>query len=250
MQKLDDLIKRFDDSMFEGVELHTAAKLKMIRTLFNEIQGSRDIAYMDEIVGQFVEILDYMQDIIEEQTIEIAQNQGYGPMTHSYMAAAPIAPEQKEQERPSCLPPEGGFQEDDQAKKAFSNYLVYHVERRTKKNQLKPFSSHTIYDYTSRIKVLMEIVQEEWDNGAEWLQLNPELLREGQPFLNAYHHIPVLREYVIRKEEELMEIAKGIRPAPEGKKNPLNNSRNLNNTSAALAKFEAFRDYVEEMLFG
>ena len=263
MKMIDDLIRRYDHPMADVIEFHTQAKLKMIKALFEEIKDSKDCAYMEEIIAQFVELLEDMQDTIDQQMVEIAKADGYGPMNNNFMTGSKLNPDdipwdpeeepanEQVKEVPSFLPPEGGFQTDDQVKKAFTNYLTYHVERKTKAGKDKPFSVHTIYDYSSRIKVLMEIVCKEWSacNRDGWIQLNEQTVQAGCPFLNAYNNIDTLKQYVERKERELYDISMGVREAaPEGQKNPLNNIRNLKNTIAALAKFEEFKNKVLEAI--
>lgn len=263
MKMIDDLIERYDHPMAGVIEFHTQAKLKMIKALFEEIKDSRDCAYMEEIIEQFVELLEDMQDTIEQQMAEIAKADGYGPMNHNFMTGSNLNPDdipgdteeepadEQVKEVPSFLPQEGGFQTDDQVKKAFTNYLTYHVERKTKDGKDKPLSVHTIYDYSSRIKVLMEIVCEEWmaSNRDGWIQLSEQTVQAGCPFLNAYNNIGALKQYVERKERELYDISMGFREAaPDSHKNPLNNIRNLKNTIAALAKFEDFRNAVNNQL--
>lgn len=264
MKMIDDLIRRYDHPMADVIEFHTQAKLKMIKALFEEIKGSKDCAYMEEIIAQFVDLLGDMQDTIDQQMVEIAKADGYGPLDHSFMSGfklttnnipwdsegGPLDTEQAKDIH-SFLPQEDGFQTDDQVKKAFTNYLTYHVERKTKAGKDKPFSVHTVYDYSSRIKVLMEIVCEEWIacNRDSWIQLNEQTVQAGCPFLNAYNNIDTLKQYVERKERELYDISMGVREAaPEGQKNPLNNIRNLKNTIAALAKFEEFKNKVLEAI--
>lgn len=261
MTIIDDLIRRYDHPMADVIEFHTQAKLKMIKALFEEIKGSKDCAYMEEIIAQFVELLEDMQDTIDQQLVEIAKADGYGPMNNNFMTGSKRNPDdipwdldespndEPVKELPPFLPPEGGFQTDDQVKKAFTNYLTYHVERKTKAGKDKPFSVHTIYDYSSRIKVLMEIVCEEWIacNRDGWIQLSEQTVQAGCPFLNAFNNIDTLKRYVERKEQELYDISLGRRnAAPDGQKNPLNNIRNLKNTIAALARFEDFRNKVRE----
>ena len=263
MKMIDDLIRRYDHPMADVIEFHTQAKLKMIKALFEEIKDSKDCAYMEEIIAQFVELLEDMQDTIDQQMVEIAKSDGYGPMNNNFMVGTKLTPDdipwdpteepadEQVKEVPSFLPPEGGFQTDDQVKKAFTNYLTYHVERKTKAGKDKPFSVHTIYDYSSRIKVLMEIVCEEWIacNRDSWIQLSEQTVQAGCPFLNAYNNIDTLKQYVERKERELYDISMGVREAaPERQKNPLNNIRNLKNTIAALAKFEEFKNKVLEAI--
>jgi hypothetical protein len=263
MKIIDDLIPRYDHPMADEIELHTQAKLKMIKALLAEIKGSKDCAYMEEIIAQFVELLEDMQDTIDSQMVEIAKADGYGPMNHNFVSGSkltsddiPWDPEEEPgneqiKELPPFLPQEGGFKTDDQVKKAFTNYLTYHVERKTKAGKDKPFSVHTVYDYSSRIKVLMEIVCEEWlaCNRDSLIQLSEQTVQAGCPFLNAYNNIGALKQYVERKERELHEVSMGlIEAAPDSQKNPLNNIRNLKNTIAALAKFDDFRNAVINQL--
>ncbi len=257
MKIIDDLIKQYDSVMVNDFDLHTQAKLKMINALLDEIQDSKDYAYMAEIVSQFAKIIEDQQDIIGSQLVEIAKADGYGPMDNyvscipSAEYAHPSAPKAGgAKELHSYLPPEGGFKTDEQVKKAFTNYLTYHVDRKTKAGKDKPFSIHTIYDYSSRLKVLWEIVQREYQttNRDNALQLEEQNIIDGCTFLNAYNNIDALRRYVELKLTKAQEIAMGLREpalADEAQKNPLNNPRNLANTSAALMKFEEFKLSVE-----
>ncbi len=252
MKSIDDLIRRYDHPMADTIEFHMQAKLKMIKALFEEIKDSKDCAYMEEIIAQFTEMLDDMQDTIDAQMVEIAKADGYGPMNHNFVTAARLTADDIPwdlEDVPPFLPQEGGFRTDEQVKKAFTNYLTYHVERKTKAGKDKPFSVHTIYDYSSRIKVLMEIVCQEWaaSNRDSGIQLSEETVQPGRPFMNAYNNIDTLKQYVARKEQELYDISTGVREAaPDSQKNPLNNIRNLKNTIAALAKFEEFKNKVNE----
>ena len=266
MNNIDDLIRQHNNKSTgdDEADIFIKVKLKMIRSLFEEIKGSEDRIYMDEIISKFGEILDRQQEVIGELMTEIMAEAGYGPTQHNWVRNPqevtrrltaddiPWDPECDHDETvdpiiPPYLPPEGGFQSDEQVKKAFTNYLTYHAKRKSG----KPFSTHTSYDYSSRVKVLMEIVCEEWaaSNGDTWIPLSEQNLRAGCPFLNAYNNLSVLKQYVERKEQALREISLGLRqpmPAEEVKNNPLNNARNLGNTTAALAKFEAFKKGVEQ----
>ena len=257
MGRIDELIQKYVNGSTgnEDADVFIKVKLKMIRSLFEEIKGSEDRIYMEEIIFKFAEIMDCQQGIIDA-----AKNCGTASVLHGFAAQRELKPEdipwepecepvedEPAKDIPSYLPPEDGFQSDEQVKKAFTNYLTYHVNRKTKAGKDKPFSVHTIYDYSSRIKVLMEIACDEWQagNGYRWIQLSEQTLQAGCPFLNAYNNLPVLKQYIENKEQELRDISMGLRePAPDGQKNPLNNIRNLNNTSAALARFEEFRNSV------
>ena len=261
MKKIDDLIRRYDHPWADGTAFHRQAKLKMIKALFEEIKDSRDCAYMEEIIAQFTELVNDMQDTINAQMAEIAKADGYGPGEDAFVAAPkrtddgiPWDLEEEPSVRtikeiPPILPPEGGYQTDDQVKKAFTNYLTYHVERRTRSGKEKPFSVHTVYDYSSRLKVLAEIVYKQWQegNGDDGLQLSEQTLRPGCPFLNAYHNISALEQYVARKEQALCAMGEGGGASvPDGQKTPLDNIRNLRNTIAALAKFKEFKQSVTQ----
>ena len=53
--------------------------------------------------------------------------------------------------------------------------------------------------------------------------------------------------YGARLVQELRDIALGLIEAmPDSQQNPLNNIRNLKNTIAALARFEEFRNKVQQ----
>ena len=270
MKKIDDLIRRYNDwsTGDDEADIFIKVKLKMIRSLFDEIKDSEERIYMEEIISKFAEIMDCQQEIIMNDIMVAAAEAGYGPPQHNWISASgersprtskpiltaddiPWDPECDPADRelpvaiPPYLPPEGGFQTDEQVKKAFTNYLTYHAKRKSGKT----FSTHTSYDYSSRVKVLMEIVCQEWQesNGDSRIQLNEQNLQSGCPFLNAYNNLPVLKEYVERKDQELREISMGLRQpmsAEEAKRNPLNNQRNLGNTTAALAKFEEFKNSI------
>jgi hypothetical protein len=268
MNKIDDLIRRYNDCSTgdDEADIFIKVRLKMIRGLFEEIKGSEERIFMEEIISKFAEIMNCQQEVIGGLMTEIMAEAGYGPMKHNWISAygersprttqpfltadqIPLDPEcdPAERELPSYLPPEGGFRTDEQVKKAFTNYLTYHAKRKSGKT----FSTHTSYDYSSRVKVLMEIVCQEWQerNGDSRIPLNEQNLHSGAPFLNAYNNLSTLRAYVDRKDRELREISLGLRQPmspEEAKRNPLNNQRNLGNTTAALAKFEEFKNRIEQ----
>ena len=264
MSKIDELIKRYEhlSTGDDEADIFIKVKLKMIRSLFEEIKSSEDCIYMEEIISKFAEIMDRQHEIIMDEIMAAAAEAGYGPPQHNWVTKPnavsheitaddiPFDPdcdpaEPKDPVVPPYMPPEGGFQSDEQVKKAFTNYLTYHAKRKSGKG----FSTHTSYDYSSRVKVLMEIVCQEWaeSNGDSHIQLTEQNLHAGCPFLNAYNNLYVLKEYVERKEQELRDISLGLRQpmsAEEAKRNPLNNQRNLGNTTAALTKFEEFKNKI------
>ena len=266
MKKIDDLIKQYSQGITgdDEADVFIKVKLKMINSLFEEIKDSEECIYMEEIISKFAEIMKRQDEVISGLWTIIAAEDGYGPTQHNFVPNTNVAahkltaddipwdpecdPEEKEIPvviPPSYLPPEDGFQTDEQVKKAFTNYLTYHAKRKNGKT----FSTHTSYDYSSRVKVLAQIVCQEWleHNRDSWIQLNEQNLQAGCPFLNAYNNLEALREYVERKDMELREISLGLRQPispEEAMRNPLNNQRNLGNTTAALAKFEEFKNKI------
>lgn len=249
------------DSFSDDVDVYISTKRRMINSLFREINDSEDRIYMEQIISIFDDIIERQRETIGELMTDIAAADGYGPMGPSFIAVANTSgvsapnmlPDEwydiaAARELNPYMPPEGGFQTDEQVRKAFTNYLTYHVVRKTKSGKEKPFSIHTIYDYSSRIKVLWEIVYDEWlRNSRDGELVNEEIIISGSTFLNAYNHIPVLKRYVQQKEVEIREIATGLRKplsAEEIQSNPLNNARNLGNTMAALAKLAEFKESV------
>jgi hypothetical protein len=268
MKKMEELIRKYEDSCLDDNAVYIKTRLKMINGIFGQIKGSEEQIYMEEIISKFAEIVECQYETILEAEIAAAAADGYGPPQTNWVPhhngatrwltadEIPWDPErepeevEKENNVPSCLPPEGGFQTDEQVRKAFTNYLTYHVVRKTKAGKEKPFSVHTIYDYSSRIKVLWEIVYDEWKNSNRdgKIQLDEQAIAPGCNFLNAYHNIPVLQEYVKMKEIEIREIATGLRKplsAEEMQSNPLNNARNLGNTMASLAKLKEFKEKID-----
>ena len=250
MKNIDELLRKLNQLSTgdDEADVFIKVKLKMIRGLFEDIKGSVDRIYMEEIISKFAEIVECQNGVVNGVWAMLAAEDGYGPPQHNFVVVPPQTVEKEESKRaevPHYLPPEGGFQTDEQVKKAFATYLTHHAKRKSG----KPFSGHTIYDYSSRIKVLIETVIREWqeNDGDSRIQLEEQSLQPGSPFLNAYYNLPALREYVTMKEEEIREISMGLRvPDPESLSNPLNNARNLGNTAAALTRFEEFKKSIQE----
>ena len=267
MKNIDELLRKLNQLSTgdDEADVFIKVKLKMIRGLFEDIKGSEDRIYMEEIISKFAEIVECQQQVIGGLILEAAAEAGYGPTQHSWISAdgrvspkktachlnpddIPWDPDETfEPENPIIppyMPPEEGFQTDEQVKKAFTTYLTHYAKRKSG----KPFSGHTIYDYSSRIRVLMGIVYQEWqeNNCESQIRLREQGLQPDTPFLNAYHNLPALKAYVSMKEEEIREISMGLRvPDPESLSNPLSNARNLGNTAAALTRFEEFKKSID-----
>lgn len=220
MKKFSELLRQYAQAD-DVAQLHLQAKLKMIKALYDELEGSKEAAYMDEILEIFSEIVQLQQDWLLDLAVGEAKA-GSAAVTDADIPWDP------EEEIPSCMPPEGGFRTDAEVKKAFVNYLTYHVDRTTKAGKAKPFSVHTVYDYCSRIKVLWEMVAAEQQ---------PEECYPGCTFLNAFQQPQRLWWY-------LDDVRRGtVQPAPG---NPLSNPRNLGNTTAALTRFMEFKAAAEK----
>lgn len=268
MKLLEDLIRRYDRANADEADIQIKVKLKVINSLFEDLKGSEERIYMEEIITKFVEIMecqdglytssDFDSMYVDRNSTALRGWKSYpNPVSKKLTAdeipwdpECPEYEEEKTKNLPPYLPPEGSFQTDNEVKTAFTNYLTYHVERKTKANKIKPFSVHTIYDYCSRIKVLWEIIYSEWleKNKDTRFPLIEEWIQPGCTFLNAYNNLRTLQVYIDLKTQEINEIECGIREPfseEELKKNPLNNPKNLRNTIAALYKFEEFRKKIE-----
>ena len=117
------------------------------------------------------------------------------------------------------------FETDKQLKKAFSNYLQYH--------NAKKLSKFTAYDYCSRVKNLWKPFYSDWQNGKldEIVNFSNEGVVNESPLLNVYNNIYSIMRYV---NEKFLYLEKGT-PA----------HKNWANASAALNKFEEFKQMVE-----
>ena len=231
------------------------AKLKMIKSLCDEISASEDRIFVDEIVEAFAEILKVQQGMISALEIEKGRDTlvrgevrsaGQDEVDEALIVAE--IPDFCEEERAShpYFPPVGGFQSDAQVRRAFVNFLTYHSVKEMRDGKKKNFSKYTVYDYSSRISVLFEIFYNEWCAGGLEGKLAVSIadFLPGSTFLNAYRHIELLEKYLAEKSLEVKmrsneQIAARVADGMRG--NPLDNPRNLANTLAALAKFREFK---------
>ena len=60
MSKIEELIKRYENLSTgnDEADVFIKVKLKMIRGLFEDIKGSEECIYMEEIISKFAEIMD------------------------------------------------------------------------------------------------------------------------------------------------------------------------------------------------
>jgi hypothetical protein len=154
--------------------------------------------------------------------------------------------EQKESEIFLEMPEGGEFRDSNQVKAAFIAYL-----KKIRKNG-KPLSETTVYDYSSRIKSLWVYFEKEWKSGMleGKVQIREEKLKQGETYLNVYNNLELLEKFIEYKGNEIKEREAKGRPfsSEELAQSPLNSYKNVNNCSAALAKFRAFRDMVDEIV--
>lgn len=259
MRAIDEQIRWYEENASRKDDDYIKANLKLINDLFEEIEDTGDRMFIDKIIGTFCEIMEVQREVIKELEYTEALRFKDETNRHNFVVERQVNAddipwdfdEDYSQELPSYMPPQGGFQNDNQVKKAFTNFLTYHIKKKTKDGRERQFSIHTIYDYCSRIKVLWESFYHEWKAGSLEIrvQLNDECLVPESTFLNAYRHIYFLEDYVNSKERQSREIASGLRDPlseEEMKKTPLNNPRNLGNTVAALMKFVEFKCKIDK----
>lgn len=154
--------------------------------------------------------------------------------------------EQKESEIFLELPEGGEFKDSNQVKAAFIAYL-----KKIRKNG-KPLSETTVYDYSSRIKSLWVYFEKEWKSGMleGKVQICEEKFRQGETYLNVYNNLELLEKFIEYKGKEIKEREAKGRPfsSEELAQSPLNSYKNVNNCSAALAKFREFKNMVVEFV--
>ena len=264
MSKINDLIRYYEENDFRKENGLIWANLRLINDLVENIEDSRDRIYMDKIIATCLEIIDIQKDAIHDYVNNKMLAASAGPKTIGLAAPHRLTtddiPRDPEEEAANLLdrtrirnpytPPKGGFKDDKKVKEAFVNYLKYHVTK--KDGTPKKFSDTTVYDYSSRIKVLWQVFFNECQRGTVE-GCNPELKEPIFPdgtFLNAYNNVSALKQYVEFKKDRLTEIEKGIHSPytkDELAENPLNNPRNLANTAAALEKFGEFTRCIEQL---
>lgn len=221
MEKINQLIKWCDDHNIRKEYVLIKARLKMIRTLCEELPSLEDNRFVEEIIDSFSEILGIQQEIIDDMKTEYETYTPSGSMQNCYIASNNVAvsnilsEEELQRINNPYLPSEAGFQTDKQLARSFSNYLQFH--------NVKKLSKLTAYDYCSRVKNLWEPFVENWKEA----ELD---IIENNPMLNVYNNIDVVLRYVDKK---LKSLEKGT-----------SDFKNTANASAALNKFDEFRNLV------
>ena len=256
MKHIDEQIKALSQGFEREENEIIKANLRLIKDLMEKIENSRERIYIEKIVATFCEILDIQRGIINDSDYADMIAAGYGPPdTIGYFSPTLQVSEHKSSDLQHekllhpYLPPIGGFQTDEQVRKAFYNYLTYHAVKETKDGRQKPFSKHTVYDYCSRIRKLWETLYQEWQDGKVERDIPAfeECILPGRTFLNAYNNIQVLQHYLMIKEVEIKRIASGLGQEfsiDKTNENPLSNPKVLGNTIAALTKFAEFKHCI------
>lgn len=272
MEIIDKQVAWYTQNANRKEDAYIQEHLKLINNLAEHIENSEDLMFIEKIVSTFCEIMEMQRQVIAElEGMEVeSSSRGFGLASigktmDGYLSARRLTaddiPWSEEEEANteidrlrelnSYMPLDGEFKSDDQIKRAFSNYLQYHIEARNGKP--KRLSQTTAYDYSSRIKVLWEVIEREWKEGKleGIVPFFAECIMPGYTFLNAYNNIQILETYVLYKSSEIRQVENGDKEAfteQDYRKNPLNNPRNLRNSAAALEKFREFKVSVEKQL--
>ena len=178
MNRIDEMINWYKENASRREYTLIKAKLKLIKSLLDEIENSEDRIFMDEIIDNFADIMALHRDVIMDKEIELescAAAFGVGDNSTSGFVALPTQP--------------NGFRDDKQLQAAFAAYLA------SKKK--KPLSSYTINDYCSRIRNLWKSFYAEYQAGLlpKELSENVEIIHEDNPLINALNNIDELNCY-------------------------------------------------------
>ena len=89
MSKIDDLIRRYNDwsTGDDEADIFIKVKLRMIRSLFDEIKDSEERIFMEEIISKFAEIMDCQHEVIMNEVMAAAAADGYAPPQHNWISA-------------------------------------------------------------------------------------------------------------------------------------------------------------------
>lgn len=205
MNKIEQLIKWCDEHNTRKEYVLIKARLKMIRTLCEELSSLEDNRFVEEIIDSFSEIMGIQQEVIDDMKMEYE-------VSTANVSLMNESEQDKEKRLNNYLPSEAGFQTDKQLARSFSNYLQYH--------NVKKLSKLTAYDYCSRVKNLWEpFIKDSKD--AELVIVN------DNPMLNVYNNIEAVLKYVDKK---LKSLEKGT-----------SEFKNTANASASLNKFAEFK---------
>ncbi len=254
MKHIDEIIQRIQDTA-SGYDEYMIAHLELAKKLCEISKKLGDMRHLDTIVQTFCEVLKTQQGVIEDLKFKMVQmNVGTGWQTiapagaqSNYIPTSQGSVGKKEEAEVRLeVPEDGKFKTSLEVKEGFIAYL-----KRPNKTG-KSLRDTTVFDYSSRVKSLWVYFKEEMDAGMLEGKLTIEEGRfvQGETYLNVYNNIGLFKEFIRVKAAEIKEREAEGRPfsAEELAASPLNSYKNLNNTSAALAKFEAFKKMVDEIV--
>ena len=177
-EQLDNQIEWYEMNADSNEDECIKDKLYSIKNLAKHIENSEDIRFIMNIILNFCQIMDTQRDVIDE--LRVVYRQPLNPNLSQYNDTS------------SYIVPTEEFFNDDQIKARFIAYM---------KEVAK--TDATTYDYPLRVKNLWETVEQEYRNGSleeELAQLMEKVqISPAHPLLNAYRHIELLKEYVMKK---------------------------------------------------
>lgn len=174
MNRIDEMINWYKEHETGREYTVIKAKLKLIKSMYEEIKNSEDRIFMEEIIDRFSDIVELQNSVISDREMELESlaAAGGGCNTSSYIALR-----------------QDGFRDDKQLQAAFADYLS------SKKK--KPLSSYTVNDYCSRIRNVWKSFYAEYLDGTLQKELaeNVEIINTDSPLINAFNNIDELHCY-------------------------------------------------------
>lgn len=171
MNRIDEMINWYKENETRREYTVIKAKLKLIRSMYEEIENSEDRIFMEEIIDRFSDIVELQNTVISDREMELESlaAAGRGCNTSSFIAVR-----------------QDGFRDDKQLQAAFADYLS--------KKKKKPLSSYTINDYCSRIRNVWKSFYTDYLDGSLQKELaeNVETVNADNPLVNALNNIEEL----------------------------------------------------------
>lgn len=171
MNRIDEMINWYKENASRREYTVIKAKLKLIRSMYEEIKNSEDRIFMEEIIDRFSDIVELQNTVISDREMELESlaAAGSGCNTSSFIALR-----------------QDGFRDDKQLQAAFADYLS--------KKKKKPLSSYTINDYCSRIRNVWKSFYADYLDGSLQKELaeNVETVNADNPLVNALNNIEEL----------------------------------------------------------
>ena len=189
MDKINQLIEWCDAHNTRKEFVLIKARLKMIRTLCEELPSLEDNRFVEEIIDSFSEILGIQQEIIDDMKMEYEN------------LPADVQTKIDSSDDKFFVLPIDGFETEKEIIDAFSIYL----------EKVEGKQPTTIYDYCSRIR-------------KQWKEFSNEE-KPLNPLLSAYNNIDILLDYVSKKKATI-EKEEGVKSS--NFKNIANASASLN----------------------